>query len=109
MHTPAIVTVSDPWEFGTEHGTGPFEGEVVDSTQDKVLFRLSCPLMFNNTQIATLACCERHDGSFGKLESGMPVPCSMTPIPPEREDGDWHDLSWWRGGVGLLGDITFKV
>ena len=36
----AGLHVSDPWEFGTEVGVGPFAGEVIEATEARIIFRL---------------------------------------------------------------------
>jgi hypothetical protein len=42
--TCVAVTISDPWEFGTECGTGPFEGIIEEISEIRMLIKLRSPL-----------------------------------------------------------------
>jgi hypothetical protein len=57
MTTPELcrrlveLHVSDPWEFGTDCGEGPFRCRVVDATEAAALTHLEIPLRYRGTQI----------------------------------------------------------
>lgn len=41
INKDVALTVSDPWEFGTLCGTGPFYGRIVDTDSSKILIKLN--------------------------------------------------------------------
>ncbi len=107
-------TVSDPWEFGTEHGTGPFLATIVgdnlttrNSHGDQgVLLQLAVPLVFQNTNCEYFVAQPRHTGDTLATLRRTPVFCNLTAIPNDKAlSGSPFDLSWWRGGVGLIGTL----
>jgi hypothetical protein len=107
------VLVSEPWEFGTEHGVGPFTATVfqVNEGGDReqgVLLQLTAPLTYQGVQCEYLIASPRYAGeAIGSLITGQTLPCCLTRIPEERATGpDPFDLSAWRGGVGLLGSVA---
>jgi hypothetical protein len=109
------IVVSDPWEFGTEHGTGPFEATIVLIEPDPnppgrdpaALIQLRTALKFAGTSCEYFVAQPRHEGtSLGDLFHG-PLNCNLTAISSERATGASPlDLSWWRGGVVLLGSMS---
>jgi hypothetical protein len=111
---PVRLVVSDPWEFGTAHGTGPFPATVLavgakhrDPRTDAVLVRLTPPLVHDGVPVEYLIATPRLEGADVKaLAAGQPVDAALTRIPAERaQSGDPFDLSWWRGGLGLIGRL----
>lgn len=111
--TQVEVTVSDPWEFGTQHGTGPFAATVLragrgETGQEALLLRLRAPLAYRGVNCEYLVASPRHtSGSLSALTAGGgAVSCGFTVIGEERAAApDPLDLSWWRGGVGLIGTL----
>ncbi len=51
--------VSDPWDFGTEHGTGPFKSAVVGRSEHALLLKLIEPFAYANEMWAFLAATPR--------------------------------------------------
>lgn len=56
------VSVSDPWEFGTECGPGPFSGKVTDIAVDALTVRLEAPLQFQGQELVAVVVRPRHTG-----------------------------------------------
>jgi hypothetical protein len=48
------VHVSDPWEFGTECGVGPFLAIVVDAEPGALLLRLQSPIEYRGRRFQTI-------------------------------------------------------
>jgi hypothetical protein len=114
----SVVTlmVSDPWDFGTEHGNGPFLAAVVGleskgegSAGAQALLRLQTALDFEGVNCEYLIARARHQGDSIRDIVSRPVFCNLTVIPSERAlSATPFDLSWWRGGVGLIATVSLQ-
>ena len=112
---PVKITVSEPWEFGTMHGTGPFAGQILFVGSDPnrsekraaALVRLDKPLFFEGVICEFFVAQPRlKDQSIETITTGASVECGLTCISTERaRSANPLDLSWWRGGVGLTGSL----
>lgn len=56
------ITVSDPWEFGTECGVGPFRGRVVAQDTDALAVTLEKPLLYQGQSLMAVVVRPRHVG-----------------------------------------------
>ena len=54
------VLVSDPWEFGTECGVGPFVAVVLSATPEILLLRLEAPIEYRGERLTSLVVTPRH-------------------------------------------------
>ena len=106
------IMVSDPWEFGTVHGVGPFKAKVVkigkgESGQLKALLRLDMPIAFEGVRYEFLVAASRSVSQpIEGLAHGSSAFCSMIAISPEQANSSKPlDVSWWRGGGALIGSI----
>lgn len=111
------IVVSDPWDFGTAHGTGPFAAKVLKVGRDdnvpggySMLLQLNTPLHYRDLSCEFVVASPRSErGSFDFLTEGAGVDCNLTRIPEDRAASpNPLDLSWWRGGVALLGTLRLK-
>jgi hypothetical protein len=59
--------VSDPFEFGTECGVGPFKGTVVDTTSEALLVRLHEPFEYGGKRLVAAVARPRHVGDSTDL------------------------------------------
>ena len=97
-----LFGVSDPWDFGTQYGTGPFPGEIIATTNEAWLLKLPEPIRYQNTEFSYLVVTARHVGtSLSEVSKTSAVPVNMTPIPPEKaktEDPDalFKAAAAWR-------------
>jgi hypothetical protein len=108
--------VSDPWEFGAQLGCGPFYARVVQYGPDPdggrdtpfALVQLEAPVVFEDTHCEYFVVRARHQGChIWQVLEGEDVSCNLTRVPAERLQSDAPlSLSWWRGGVALIGNIT---
>lgn len=107
------ITVSDPWDFVTECGSGPFPATVLRAGSDgskevpDLLISLDSPPRFQNTECKLFVARPRATPSKGSRLQDMPV--ALTLIPEERlKSENPLDLSWWRGGIGLIGTLRSR-
>ncbi len=108
------ITVSDPWEFVTEHGSGPLEATVIEEALNAeapegnaLLLKLLAPINHAATICEYFVAAERSSGDrFSDLLRGRAVNCGLTRISRERaQSANPFDLSWWRGGLALLASL----
>jgi hypothetical protein len=111
--------VSDPWEFETETGTGKMTAKVLQIGREilqpgnegsiSLLLHVVQPVKYKGVICEFFVASPRHSGKDFTLLDKMAVPCAFTLIPPERaESNNPFDLSWWRGGIGLIGGLGLK-
>ncbi len=71
------VFITDPWDFGSKNGVGPFYGNVVDSDEKKILIRLDKPLGYSDTEYVYLLGEKRHEGDSIGAMSGEAIPMNF--------------------------------
>jgi hypothetical protein len=54
------ILVSDPWEFGTECGVGPFSGEILDVDGTNILTKLDRTIEYQGKTLSGVICTIRH-------------------------------------------------
>jgi hypothetical protein len=59
---PVSIFVTDPWEFGTECGTGPFTGTITHATKERLVIALSSPIDYHGKTLKTIVAQPRHVG-----------------------------------------------
>jgi hypothetical protein len=79
----------------------------VDSENPKneaALIQLDKPVMFENAECEFFVGATRHEGvSLESILDNEPILCNLTRISAERAASDNPlDLSWWRGGIGMI-------
>jgi len=106
------LIVSDPWEFGTEHGTGPFTGRIVHvgssaSGDVAVLLRLDDPLSFKGESLQCFIATPRlEEDKLENLADGAQVNVNLTRITEDQASSTLPlDLTAWRGGLILIGTL----
>lgn len=111
------VNVSDPWEWVTDNGGGPFRGQVVAQGKDALLTRIEAPIKYaDNLNEYVLATTRHAQDSFEGLIAGKQIPSNLLPI-PEVAIGSLDAevlekaLTYARGHRrgGLLGDISLHI
>lgn len=108
------LSVSDPWDFGTIHGTGPFSAQVLKECSPEgqracaILIKLDKPLKYKDLRCEYFVASPRLErDSLDNIQQGVSVGCGLTCISEEHaKSPDPFDLSWWRGGVGLIADLS---
>jgi hypothetical protein len=108
------VVVNEPWDFFTAHGAGPFRAKVLQigpdpdvPTEDAALLRLETPLIYDGVDCEYFIARRRHeDDRIDALLTGAEIHSGLTRIPADRANSENpFDLSWWRGGVGLIATL----
>jgi len=87
-NTEVEIEISDPWEFGTTHGTGPFGGRLtkVFSSEEYsggklAVLKLYTFLDFNGVRYKFLLAQARHtDSSVADIDDGKTVLCNISAI-----------------------------
>jgi hypothetical protein len=100
-------TVSDPWEFETENGFNEFDGKIVSVENDALLFQGDVGVKLDSLTYNSFICSPRLDsGSLSQLKNNTDMWCSATALSQEKvQSKNPFDLSWWRGGGGLIGTL----
>jgi hypothetical protein len=110
-HLPITITVSDPWEWGTDVGVGPFDATILkwdvrpSGAVDQVLFAFNESKVYHGVGCTYFLASCRHAGtSLKSLLLGHVAFCNAIRIPEDRAYSDtpfdWQ--SWWRGGVDVI-------
>jgi hypothetical protein len=105
------ILVSDPFEIGVR----PLEATVVTSgvAADapgvlSVLLRLRDPIQFRGVHWEyVVARPTRASKDLSEVATNSTVDSAMTGVPQAKAtSSDPLDLSWWRGGLAMLGSIS---
>ena len=124
MNTPkgllgraAIVKVSDPWNLGESIAWRPLEATIVQhgtlasgygTESEAIILKVNEPFEFEGTRYAYLVGSPRHEGdTFDGLDDGGEVFCSLARVDQEQVESESpFDMSWWRGGGGIIGSLS---
>lgn len=108
------LTVSDPWEFGTECGVRSFYGKVTDFGIEKIgdvdiertLVTLDAPINYSSANYVSAICHVRHEGaSLEDLEAGLNASVNITLLPIEANTfGDINSENF-RSGFAASGSL----
>ena len=106
--------ISDPWDFGTACGVGPFRGRVIDSGTKKIadedvqraLVTLDRPINYLNTNHVSAICSVRHEGaSLEELEAGLDLSVNITLLPTEAKTFNDINGEDFRRGFAAIGSL----
>ena len=113
------IVMGDPWDLGESISWKPLHCVVLREgvrpasgfgpAREAILLRLKEPFTFDDVRYEYLQGSPRYVGSsLGDLrKDGTEVHCGFAQIPPDRLDEQPPlDLSWWRGGGGLIGALS---
>ncbi len=99
------LMVGDPWSFGTEHGSGPFEVLVKKESNSVLLLRLTSPLCFEDGIWEFLAAIPRHKGEDVKaLLHGKKLHVNVISTEEKDAEADPESFGWngYRGRRSML-------
>jgi hypothetical protein len=108
------LMISDPWDFGTACGVGPFYGKVTDSGTKKVadedvqraLVTLDRPINYLNTNHVSAICSLRHEGaSLDDLAAGLDVSVNITLLPIKAKTFNDINSGDFRRGFAAIGSL----
>lgn len=110
VHREVLITVSETWDFVSACGSGPFVAQIVASGRSSVLLRLDQPPVYQGVICEYFVAGPRTNGAaWSRFANGEPLFCALTLIPPQRANSAMPcDLSWWRGGIALIGDVVLS-
>ena len=106
LHNLSVsIVVSDPWEFGTECGPGPFAGTIADATAEKLLVRLvnSIPYQGKMLYVAVTQC--RHAGDALDNIGQKRMHVNVLLLPSKVETVAQLEPTNIRDGVAVIGTI----
>jgi hypothetical protein len=95
--------VSDPWDFGTEHGVGPFPASIEAASQQGLLLQLAKPLVYKGLPFRFVVATPRHEDSpLEAIADQKVVPTNLTPVPETAGEGSHSESMFeaaahWRG------------
>jgi hypothetical protein len=102
----ASITVSDPWDFGSACGVGPFSGRISDADSQRVLIILDAPIRYLGEIYSSVTCRVRHEGvSIDNLGAGAPVSVNIVFLPAEPASFDQIVDDQFRKGLAAVGTV----
>jgi hypothetical protein len=112
-YLPVEMIVNEPWEWGSILGCGPFSAKIlewkINQNDEATDFLLS---LLTSQKYKGIECTYfigspryKEEPLKGILQ-GKELSCGLVCIPKERAISlNPFDLSWWRGGIGLICSI----
>ncbi|MDZ4224525.1 MAG: hypothetical protein U1D33_01315 [bacterium] len=109
LNRPVILMISEPWDFGTECGVGPFTGSISDIEGQRVLIKLDEPIKYEGKFYYTMFGKIRHEG-FSMTSLAQQKPISLNFVLLAQEINLLIDVTKniFSGGTGLIGTIEIK-
>lgn len=109
------LKLSDPWDLGEQLGWSELEAIIVNVKDDggvpiSIAIKLVNPFDYKNTSCEYFIASPRHEGTdFTAFFKGQAVFCGLTRISSDQiATVNPFDLSHWRGGIGLIGEIELR-
>jgi hypothetical protein len=108
------IVISDPWDFITEQGEGPINGKIIKvganswiQGQDAILIQIDTTLKFKGVYCDYFIATARHESeSTAALKDSSVIVCNFARVPSDKANSNNpFDLSWWRGGIALVGTL----
>ncbi len=102
----AHVCVSDPWEFYTAHGPGPFRSTIVTQEGDEyLLVKFDAPIAWRDVDVVMLVAATRH---AARLVYGANVACDFLGLSNDAALEPGLENVSVTDGPMLLGTIHLK-
>lgn len=112
MRTNVEFIVSDPWDFVTQCGSGPFSGVILKTGVDQqgdplFLLALDNAISYDAVRCDYAVLSSRHQGKpLSEIETGLTVPCNFTCV--SRDDAmstDPFHVPFKRTSLALVGSL----
>jgi hypothetical protein len=102
-----LVSISEPWEFESEVGTGSLPGRVRDVRDDDIVVALDEAVSFGGRTIEAVLAAARYKGdrAAGLGGSGRVV-CNFTDVALASKNGPYSAAAHLVGSLHLIGDGT---
>ena len=115
VNSKVILLLSDPFELGEALGWPALDATVCHTKIKSgeitsIVIKLTNSFNYKITHCEYFVASPRHEGvNFNQLQSGEPVISALTRVSVDQINSDKpFDLSSWRGGVAIIGDIKQK-
>lgn len=106
LHNLAVsITVSDPWEFGTECGTGPFAGIITDVSSDRLIIRLSAPIAYRGKSLRTVLARPRHANDLPATVGSGRLLANLILVPLDLQFAAQIGPETTQKGVAAVGTV----
>ena len=102
------VTISDPWEFGTECGTGPFIGTVVDLAAETIVIALQQSIGYQGRNLFMIIARPRHADGMPAIVLLQPMPANLMLLPLEICKAADLRPTLTKDGVAAIGTIRLS-
>lgn len=103
------LEVSDPWEFVTDHGVGPFRGTLLDWDGDCATARLDDPMRWDGGSWDYVGIMPSHEGTSleSLLDGDVSMPVGVIGLEEDSiTEGDAFDgMRSRKGGLALIGAV----
>ena len=101
------LSVSDPWEFGTECGPGPFSGRVTDAAADALTARLELPPKLQGRELVAVVVRPRYTGeSMDLLVRSRQLVANVLFL--TRESSSLAGVHSVEHGVAAVGSVKIR-
>ena len=104
---------TDPWDFVTAIGSGPFNGVITDVQSpgcDKVIVHLNHSLHYKNVEFCFVVASARHVGDKFEGSSTGSLFCNIVSLTEEEgRAGTFSPVLPLNGRLSFLGDITYHA
>lgn len=103
------LIVSDPWDFVTAWGSGPFKAWIVEidnSSPPRLLLKLERPIEYRDCRFEFLVASPRHThDSLADLPDGRSIHINALCAESGNITKEDRFYAKWRGGLTLIGDL----
>ncbi len=112
--TRVTLMISDPWDFGTECGVGPFYGKIADIGTEKIdsldiekaLINLERSIKYSGVSYVSAICYIRHEGSsFDNLQGKATVAVNVSLTPAQAKSFTEIKDEDLRNGFEAIGSL----
>jgi hypothetical protein len=109
LNAQVDVLVSDPWEFGTACGTGPFPGAVVAASDSEFVIQLAQPVTFEGESITTIVARTRHVSDSPDMLFRGAMPANFILQSPAAKSDIGASKSRQNNGFAAIGMVTLRA
>jgi hypothetical protein len=104
LHVEIMVT--DPWEFGSDCGTGPFAGTTIDTIANGLVIQLDRPIQYRGQEFRTVLARPRHERDPLDAIATRRVAANLLLIPRDLPPGAEVKPSATEDGMAAVGTVA---
>lgn len=105
LNSQIAIIISDPWEFGTECGTGPFIGTISDVTNEMLIIKLLTPINYSGKNLQTAIGKSRHAGNSIDTIITKAMPANMLLLDSSIKLASEIQPNIKQEGIAVIGTI----